>query len=115
METTHGSWGNRVRTFERDWGIVTVLYLEPNQRCSWHSHDSNYNQFFCIDGEVGIKTDKGYTTHLRRGQTFTVEPKVKHEFQTYGESAIVEEIAYVKYNDHDINREKLGGPLNEHT
>ena len=113
METTHGTWGNRVRTFEKDWGIVTILYLEPNQRCSWHLHKTGYNQFFCVKGEVGIKTDKGYTTRLREGQTFTVEPMVMHEFRTYSEPTIVEEIAFVKYDDHDIFRDKLGGPINE--
>jgi len=111
MDTTHGTWGNRTRTFERDWGIVTILDLEPHQRCSYHSHNCNYNQFYIIRGELGVKTDKGYTTRLTEGQSFTVEPGVKHEFQTYFQPAIVEEIAYVKYDNHDIDRESLGGPL----
>jgi len=111
MEATHGSWGDRIRTFQWDGGIATILYLEPWQRCSWHSHKTAYNQFFVIEGELGVKTDKGYTSHIAKGRGFTVEPGVKHEFQTYYEPTIVEEIAYVKYDTHDIDREELGGPL----
>jgi len=113
MEATHGTWGRRIRTFQWDGGITTILFLEPWQRCSWHSHKETWNQFFVVKGEVGIKTDKGYTTNLREGQSFTVEPRVKHEFQTFYDSAIVEEIAFVRYNPNDIDREALGGPLKE--
>jgi D-lyxose ketol-isomerase len=62
-------------------------------------------------GEVGVKTDKGYVTKLKPKQVFEVEPGVMHEFQTYEEGALVEEIAYVKYSPEDIHREKLGGNL----
>ena len=110
---THGTWGERLRTFEWDGGIATLLFLEPNQRCSWHSHETIYNRFTCISGILGIKTDKGYTTKITSKQMFEVEPGIRHEFQTYDEPVIVEEIAYVKYNEHDIDRKSAGGPLNE--
>jgi len=100
-----------LRTFAWDGGICTILFLRPNQRCSWHSHKQVWNQFTCISGCLGIKTDKGYVTKLYPKQTFTVEPGVMHEFQTYGHKTIIEEIAYVIYNEHDIDRETIGGPL----
>ncbi|PNX46093.1 MAG: hypothetical protein BV459_07115 [Thermoplasmata archaeon M11B2D] len=100
-----------MRTFRWDGGICTILFLRPNQRCSWHSHKAVWNQFTCIRGCVGIRTEKGYTTKLCEKQTFTVEPNVDHEFQTYEEGAIVEEIAYVIYDESDIDRKSLGGPL----
>ena len=111
MEQTHGTWGNRLRTFQWDAGLVTLLWLEPNQRCSWHSHSTAWNQFTVIQGCLGVKTDKGYTTKLTEKQCFTVEPGVVHEFQTYDDGAIIEEVAFVKYSDHDIQREKPGGSL----
>lgn len=111
MEQTHGSWGNRLRTFQWDGGIVTLLYLQSNKRCSWHKHLTSYNKFTCISGKVVIKTDKGYSTTLTEKQEFTVEPGVMHEFQTLDEPAIVEEIAYTKYTEYDIQRERLGGPM----
>lgn len=111
MNNSHGSWGERIRTFEWDGGIVTILSLEPNQRCSWHKHVTAYNQFYVISGVLGVKTDKGYTTKLNPGQSFTVEPGVYHEFQTYEEHAVIEEIAFVTYDVNDIQRESLGGAL----
>ena len=108
---THGTWGERLRTFSWDGGIVTLLWLKPNQRCSWHSHKASWNRFICIRGKIGIKTDKDYITELTPKQMFEVEPGVRHEFQTYEEEAIIEEIAYVKYDDKDIDRETLGGSL----
>ena len=113
METTHGTWGDRRRVFQWDGGLVTILELVPNQRCSWHSHNTAYNMFYVIDGELGVKTDKGYITKLQPGHSFTVEPGIFHEFQTYGKETTLLEIAYVKYNEYDINREKLGGKLDE--
>ena len=110
---THGTWGERLRTFGWDGGIVTILFLRPMQRCSWHTHKATWNQFTCIEGCVGVKTEKGYITKLYPKQTFTVEPGVAHEFQTYEDPAIVEEVAYVRYSESDISRERLGGPLEE--
>jgi len=71
-----------------------------------------FNQFFVIIGEIGVRTGKGYTTRLQRGQTFTVEPGVLHEFITYEERAIVEEVAYVQFDENDIIRKRLGGASN---
>ena len=113
MEQLHGTWGNRLKTFQWDGGLITLLWLEPNKRCSWHSHKHNWNQFTCISGMVGIKTDKGFTTILTEKQAFTIEPGVYHEFQTYKTGAIIEEITYVKYNENDIERKNLGGTLDE--
>jgi len=114
MEQTHGSWGNRTRIFQWDCGLVTFLDLVPNQRCSWHFHKKSFNQFYVVKGELGVKTDKGYITKLSKGQAFTVEPEVKHEFQTYDEPAEVIEIAWVEYDIDDIFRQTLGGVLTEH-
>ena len=112
MSQTHGSWGERLRTFRTNDTLVTLLFLKPRQRCSWHKHVATYNKFTCVSGSVGIRTDKGYETVLLPKQEFTVEPGVMHEFRTYDEDAVVEEIAYVAYDENDIQRETLGGPMN---
>lgn len=106
----HGTWGERLRTFQWDAGLVTLLFLKKNTRCSWHNHCKTWNQFTLISGKVGIKTDKGHETILGPKQQFTVEPDIFHEFRVY-EDSILEEIAYVCYDESDITREKLGGPL----
>jgi D-lyxose ketol-isomerase len=65
-----------------------------------------------------IKTDIGpdnerNITKIGPEQSFTVPPGVTHEFRTGAEPTIIEEIAYVEYDSHDIDRKLLGGNLNE--
>ena len=110
-ERIQKTWGQRFKLFENDLCEVCYLQLVPNQRCSWHFHDQKVNFFFVIDGELIVKTEWGEVT-LRENEFFTVNPPDKHEFQTHGKSAKIIEVAYVKLDPEDINRENLGGPLN---
>lgn len=114
MDRQHGTWGERVRTFETDSCLVTILYLKPNKRCSWHRHNMAFNQFFVISGQLGVKTDIGPNEQtqvavIEEGQGFVVKPGVMHEFITYDKETIIEEVAYVKYDESDILRQRLGG------
>lgn len=116
MDIQHGTWGDRIRTYRTDNALVTILYLKPHKRCSWHKHNTQYNQFFVISGKLGIKTDIGpdgqrNITTLTERQAFTVPPGVTHEFRTYDKPTIIEEVAYVTYDSADIHREQLGGDL----
>lgn len=118
METTHGTWGVRTVTRQTDNSLTAILYLKPRKRCSFHLHKQAYNQFYVISGKLGIKTDIGPDKQeniiiLEKGQSFTVPPDVNHEFRTYGEPTIIEEIAYVKYDSSDIYRKSMGGDLKE--
>jgi mannose-6-phosphate isomerase-like protein (cupin superfamily) len=118
MLHTHGTWGERVVTRETPYGLTTILFLDPNKRCSWHKHKHSFNQFYVISGILEIKTDIGpkgqiNITRLGPGQFFTVQPGVMHEFRTKDEITIVEEIAYVEYDKSDIDRDTLGGDMNE--
>lgn len=112
----HGTWGRRVITRKDRYSITTILYLDPNKRCSWHSHKHQFNQFFVVSGKLEIKTDIGperqrnFTT-LASGQSFTVPPGIMHEFRTQNEFTIVEEIAYVEFDTSDIHRKQLGGDI----
>ena len=67
--------------------------------------------FFVIAGILGVKTENG-CSRLLEGQSFTVEPGVKHEFFTYDMETTIVEVAYVDYNHNDIHRERLGGKTN---
>lgn len=111
MEQLHGIWGNRLITFQKQNILITILWLVPNKRCSWHYHKHNWNQFTCISGTVGIRTDKGFVTLLTEKQTFTIEPGIYHQFEVYKEPAVVQEISYVKFDENDIVRERSGGNL----
>ena len=118
MRQTHGTWGRRIVTWKDDVKLIAILYLNPLKRCSWHRHKHATNQFYVISGELTIKTDIGPDgqlnfTKLLEGQSFEVGHGVYHEFITGKEPAIIEEIAFVKYDEADIERESLGGDVVE--
>lgn len=110
MERTRKSWGEKWNIFENDLCEVSVLYLEKQQRCSWHRHASKFNDFFVVEGELYIKLQDG-ESKLTKGQVFTTVPGEYHEFRTYDKPAQVIEIMYVFYDPEDIERETVGGPL----
>jgi len=89
---------------------VSFLELNKNQRCSWHTHQTKFNTFYCLRGVFYVKNDFG-TTEIAEGQIFTTIPGEWHEFQTHEHGALVIEVMYVEYNSEDIQREELGGPL----
>ncbi len=112
MERTHKSWGEKENLFQNDLCEVSVLHLSSNQRCSWHKHQSKSNLFYVIEGEVFIKTEWGPAL-IQKGQTFTTRPGEMHEFQTVDKPSVLLEIMYVKYDPEDIERETLGGPIEQ--
>ena len=111
MERTHKSWGEKWNVYINDVCEVSILYLKPQSRCSWHKHTAKYNQFFVIKGTLYIKTEDG-VAEVKENQVFTTRPGEMHEFQTHEEPAIIQEIMYVRYEPEDIQREIIGGPLN---
>jgi mannose-6-phosphate isomerase-like protein (cupin superfamily) len=112
MERTYKTWGEKWNVFQNDLCEVSILYLLPNQRCSWHRHQKKSNQFFVIEGEIFIKSEWGVAL-IEKGQVFTTNPLEWHEFQTADKSAVIQEVMYVKYDPEDIERQTLGGPINE--
>jgi len=110
MERTLKTWGEKLLLFKNDLCEVSLLYLVPQRRCSWHDHNTKYNLFFVIDGMINIKTEDGIAK-VEKGQIFTTRPGEKHEFQTEDKNATVIEVMYVQYDPEDINREEVGGPL----
>jgi len=110
LERTRKTWGEKFNIFQNDLCEVSVLYLEPEKRCSWHSHKTKYNQFFVIEGELFIKLTDGLS-RVGRNEIFTTRPGEMHEFQTQSSPAVVIEIMYVEYDAEDIDREEIGGDL----
>lgn len=110
MERTRKSWGIKNNLFQNDLCEVSILELEANQRCSWHSHRTKFNQFYVIKGLLYIKLEDG-VTEVKPGQIFTTSPGEMHEFQTHELPALIQEIMYVRYDPEDIDREQIGGRL----
>jgi mannose-6-phosphate isomerase-like protein (cupin superfamily) len=110
-ERIHKTWGQRFRLYQDDLSETCYLILNPNQRCSFHKHNTRANFFFVIEGCLVVKTEWGKVT-LGPNEFFTVNPPDKHEFQTLDEPTKIIEIAYVKYDENDIQRDNIGGPMN---
>ncbi len=110
MERTYKTWGEKWNLFQNDLCEVSILYLKPRRRCSWHRHQAKFNQFFVIEGGLWVKSEDG-TAHIKQGQIFTTRPGEWHEFQTHRTSAIIQEIMFVQYDANDIERQAIGGPL----
>ena len=112
MERTKKSWGEKNNIFSNDLSEVSVLFLKPFQRCSWHRHDCKYNLFYVLSGRLILKLEDGETEVLP-GQIFTTVPGEYHEFQTRQLDTICIEVMYVKYDPHDIQRVTIGGPVEQ--
>jgi len=114
MERTRKTWGEKWNLFRNDLCEVSLLYLKPNRRCSYHKHQTKFNLFFVVTGKLFIKMHDGVEvgiTEVLARQSFTTRPLEPHEFQTKKSPAIVIEIMYVKYDPKDIEREDQGGKL----
>ena len=112
MERTMKTWGEKKNIFHNDLCEVSVLDLVPNQRCSLHKHQTKFNTFYVIEGELFIKTEWG-VAQLQAGQDFTTRPREFHEFQTAKQPCKVIEVMYTQYDAEDIERETLGGPIEQ--
>jgi mannose-6-phosphate isomerase-like protein (cupin superfamily) len=110
MERTLKTWGEKWNVFLNDLCEVSVLYLKPRRRCSWHKHQTKFNLFFVIEGVVGIKTRDGLAI-VKKNQIFTTRPGELHEFQTFSLPSVLMEVMYVKYDAEDIQRLVVGGEL----
>jgi len=115
-------WGERWLIREDSVHTTNILKLKAGYRCSWHRHQEKYNLFAVITGKVGIahrepgETPSGQFIVTERilepGDMLIIAPGYWHEFRVYEDGIMVEEM-YVEYDDGDIEREKLGGPIDE--
>jgi len=104
-------WGERWLIRQDSTHATSLLILKKGYRCSWHVHQTKWNLFVVIEGRVGIVTADGETV-LGPGEEFTIGPNEFHEFRVYTDGMMIEEM-YVEYDDEDIDRTKLGGPLDK--
>lgn len=104
-------WGERWVIYEDSTHTTNLLRLKKGFRCSWHKHQAKWNLFVVIQGRIGIKTVDGEII-LGPGEEFTVAPSEWHEFRVYEDGMMIEEM-YVAYDDNDIQRETIGGCIQE--
>jgi mannose-6-phosphate isomerase-like protein (cupin superfamily) len=107
-ERIYKTWGQRIKLHEDDLSETCYLILNPRQRCSFHNHDAKANFFYVIDGKLTVTTEWGEVT-LGPNESFTVFPPDKHEFSTGKLPTKIIEVAFVRLNPEDINRDNIGG------
>lgn len=107
MDREHKVWGERWIVRRDSTHETALLSLKANHRCSWHRHQTKWNQFVVLIGKVSIITSEG-ETRLTEGQSFTVRPGIWHEFRVHEASWMIEEM-FVEYDPADIERENTGG------
>ena len=105
-------WGERHRILLTKTTEIDYLKLKKDTFCSWHNHKNKINLFYVLKGKVKIESEFGKII-LKKGQSFKVNPSLKHRFIALENSEMIE-IAYVnrgRISADDINRKKQGGRI----
>jgi len=106
-------WGERWLVRKDSTHAVSYLEVKAGHRCSWHSHNTKYNLFVVLDGELKLvieEMDVKAVVTLRRGESFVINPGQWHEFRAVTDCMVIEEM-YVEYNESDIDRKIVGSKI----
>lgn len=114
-------WGTTEDLFSS--GLFEAHRIEAKEGgyCSWHKHDSKYNGFLLVEGQMEVVAATGpddgdLVTALLPGELFIVPPGVWHQFQTDAGATVIELYWPAGLNDFtvpDIVRDRLGGVVEE--
>ena len=110
MEREIKIWGERWLIRKDSTHAVSYLEIKDGYRCSWHRHQTKYNLFVVLRGQIQLLVEEmGEHTivNLNAGESFVIKPGQWHEFRGIKGAQVIEEM-YVKYCESDIEREKLG-------
>lgn len=108
-------WGQTAVVLSRPGFAVNHLCGLPGGFCSQHYHNSQWNHFHIIRGEICIRVwepngnpAKPDKRHLLRGQGVTIPPGVDHQFEVIQECDVVE-TCWANVDLDDIVRKHEGG------
>lgn len=99
-------WGKNEEVYHNDLCSVNILKVKKGGNCSLHTHRAKYNIFYVISGKLEIQTELGNST-LLEGQNFMIPLGTKHLFRAL-EDTVALEVMFVRYDNQDIVREKVG-------
>ena len=100
------------------WGQTMPIIMNPSVEvhhinvglggyCSKHAHQSKFNAFYVLFGELEIKRWKD-STWLNKGDWSIVPPGEYHQFMAHQETEALE-LYWTELNHNDIIRENVGG------
>lgn len=105
-------WGQTVPLLQSPAIEIHRINVNLGGYCSKHAHQSKFNAFYVISGELEIKRWKQYklvdSTHLFEDDLSIVPPGEYHQFEAHQETEALE-IYWTELNHSDIIRETVGG------
>ena len=105
-------WGQTIPLLQSRAIEIHRINVNLGGYCSKHAHQSKFNAFYVISGELEIKRWKQYklvdSTHLFDGDLSIVPPGEYHQFEAHQETEALE-IYWTELNHSDIIRETIGG------
>ena len=113
MEREAKVWGERWLIRQDSTHAISYLQLKKGYYCSWHRHAQKYNLFIGLSGKIAIMIEElgeKQEIIITRGTCCTVKPGQWHQFRTYENAEMLEEM-YVSYSENDIERKQEGGHL----
>ena len=92
---------------------VRAMAKSVGEKCSLHHHRMKSNIFYVVSGKLKIHIEMGeapitpQSEILEPGQSFRIDPMIKHQFEAMEETIAVE-IMFCSYDAKDIIRETEG-------
>ena len=109
--------------FGKIWGMTKPLYMGPSVEvheievneggtCSLHCHQTKFNGFYVIEGELVIETHKNVyelvdSTVLKAGDFTVCKPGEYHRFVAKSKVKALE-VYFTELNHNDIVRKNVG-------
>ncbi len=88
MNVSSKIWGRSLEVATSPFFEFHHILVKPSSYCSIHTHEYKYNLFYCLKGVIKVKVwkngDNGLIdeTLLFPGQSTTVAPNERHQFET---------------------------------
>ena len=105
-------WGQTIPLLQSTGVEIHRINIELGGYCSKHAHQSKFNAFYVISGELEIKRWKEYklidSTWLNGGDLSIVPAGEYHQFMAHQETEALE-IYWTELSHNDIIRENVGG------
>jgi quercetin dioxygenase-like cupin family protein len=105
-------WGQTMPIITNPSVEVHHINVELGGYCSKHAHQSKYNAFYVLSGELEIKRWKDYklvdSTWLKKYDWSIVPPGEYHQFMAHQKTEALE-LYWTELNHNDIMRENVGG------
>lgn len=105
-------WGQTELVFANSNIEFHRIDIKKGGTCSKHKHSFKFNGFYCMAGQLLIRTWKNDydlvdETILKEGDFMSVSPGEFHQFEAL-EDCIAFELYYAHFDHDDIQRETVG-------